>query len=45
MNGLGYIGHFEKKNGSSPIILGGKYEAFFISEISEEAKFQANPEN
>ena len=45
MNGLGYIGHLEKKNGSSHIILGGKCEAFYISEISEGAKLQANPEN
>ncbi|WP_071026235.1 hypothetical protein [Peptoniphilus raoultii] len=29
----------------SPTILGGKCEAFFISEISEEAQLQANPEN
>ena len=45
LNGLGYIGCLEKKNGNSPTILGGKCEAFFISEISEEAELQANPEN
>ena len=45
LNGLGYIVRLEKKNGSSPTLLGGKCEAFFISEISEGAKLQANPEN
>ena len=45
LNGLRYIVRLEKKNGSSPTILGGKCEAFFISEISEEAELQANPEN
>ena len=45
LNGLGYIVRLGKKNGNSPLILGGKCEAFFISEISEEAELQANPEN
>ena len=45
LNGLGYIVRLEKKNGNSPTILGGKCEAFFISEISEEVELQANPEN
>ena len=37
--------HLELLNGSSPTLMGGKCEAFYISEISEEAKLQANPEN
>ena len=45
LNGLGYVVRLEKKNGNSPTLLGGKCESFYISEISEEAKLQANPEN
>ena len=30
---------------NSPVIMGGKCKAFYISEISEAAKQQANPEN
>jgi len=45
LNSLGYIGRLEKKNGSSPIILGGKCEAFFICEMNVEAKLQVSPQN